>query len=232
MTRRPLVSVVLPVHNQANHISGVALAYAQWLDCLDLDWELLLVVNGSRDKSESACRIAARRHRGIKVMVLTAGGWGRAVRLGLKTARGGLLCYTNSARTSPQDLCCMILCAIMNPGNVVKASRKVRGALVRRAGSWLYNLECRRLLDIQHTWDVNGTPKVFPRVFDSLLKLKENGDLIDAEFNALCVAKDYPVMNVPVFEHARHGGSSTTHLMSAWRMYSGVLRLRRRLEGI
>jgi glycosyltransferase involved in cell wall biosynthesis len=227
--KRPLASVVLPVYNQADHIGPVVDAYVLWLSRLDADWELLLVVNGSKDRSEAVCRAAARRHKGIRVLVSGPGGWGLAVRLGLEAARGALLCYTNSARTSPQDLSTVLLSGIMHPDRVVKAGRTVRGDLRRKLGSWLYNLECRCLLGVG-TWDVNGTPKVFPRAFAALLALQEDGDLIDAEFNAVCAREAYPVLEVPLFAQPRHGGRSTTSLRSAWRMYQGAWRLSRRLR--
>ena len=44
----------------------------------------------------------------------------------------------------------------------MKANRKIRDNWRRRLGSLLYNLECRALFDLAN-WDINGTPKVFPR---------------------------------------------------------------------
>lgn len=226
--KRPLASVILPVYMQGDHIASVAENYALWLDRLDLDWELLLVVNGSSDDSEAQCRLAARRHKGIRVLVSKAGGWGLAVRLGIEAAKGSILCYTNSARTPPQDLCLLLMHGVLNPACAVKASRLARGPL-RKLGSWLFNLECRWLLGTK-SWDVNGTPKVFARGLKPLLKLQENGDLIDAEFCALCTAKGIELLEVPLQWGARRSGSSTTGLKTARRLYGGVLRLRRSLE--
>ena len=56
----------------------------------------------------------------------------------------------------------MLLYAAAYPNVVVKANRKIREHWTRRLGSLLYNLECRALFDLSN-WDVNGTPKVFPR---------------------------------------------------------------------
>jgi hypothetical protein len=52
----------------------------------------------------------------------------------------------------------------------VKANRKIRDHWSRRLGSLLYNLECRALFDLS-VWDVNGTPKVFPRSCDRAAQL-------------------------------------------------------------
>src|SRR5262249_19263372 len=141
-------------------------------------YELVLVCNACRDASVETCRELARTMP-CNVIDSERGGWGLAVRLGLAEAKGELLCYTNSARTTAADLSLLLLYATVNPGVVVKANRKIRESWRRRLGSLLYNIECRALFDL-NVWDINGTPKVFPRGFDKLLALKSDGDLIDA----------------------------------------------------
>ena len=152
------------------------------------------------------------------------GGWGLAVRLGLARAEGRILCYTNSARTAPQELMLMLLYAVAYPEVVIKANRKIREGVTRRLGSLLYNLECRALFDLSY-WDINGTPKVFPRSFARLLRLTRDDDLVDLEFNRICREAEYPVIEVPVFSSRRHGGKSTTGFGSAFRMYWGAIEM-------
>ncbi len=160
-----LISIVLPVHNQADHIGSIVEGFQQALARISNPVEFVLVVNGSSDRSLEVSSALAATNPSVRVINSAKGGWGLAVRLGLQAAQGDLLCYTNSARTTSQDLILLLLYAIANPGNVIKANRKVRESWQRRFGSLLYNLECRALFDFPY-WDVNGTPKVFPRAFD------------------------------------------------------------------
>jgi hypothetical protein len=118
----------------------------------------------------------------------------------------------------------LLLYARTFPDVVVKANRKIRERWTRRLGSLLYNLECRALFDLS-SWDVNGTPKVFPRSFAKLLALTRDDDLIDAEFSWICRREGYRMLEVPIFSSRRHGGTSTTTLLSAVRMYAGAYRL-------
>jgi hypothetical protein len=85
------------------------------------------------------------------------------------------------------------------------------------------------LFDLPY-WDVNGTPKVFHRDLSKLTELRRDDDLIDLEFNAICRAQGYPVLEVPIFSTTRRSGRSTTGIKSAWRMYAGAYRLRRELK--
>lgn len=219
-----LVSIILPVHNQQEHIESVVRAYLAALGDVPAPCELILVTNACRDSSPEICdRLAAEDER-VRHEPIEQAGWGAAVRAGIAVARGDLLCYTNSARTTPQILTLLLLYATVYPDVVVKANRRIRDSKRRRLGSLLYNLECRALFDLS-VWDVNGTPKVFPRSFDRLLALERDDDLIDAEFVAVCREADYPVIEVPILATVRYGGRSTTGYGSAARMYAGALRL-------
>jgi glycosyltransferase involved in cell wall biosynthesis len=224
-----LVSIILPVCNQADHIDRIIDEYEAALTGLPRPHELILVVNGSRDQSLEVCRALEARNPSLRVLSSPRGGWGLAVKLGLEASRGDILCYTNSARTSAQDLMLLLLYATVYPDVVIKANRKIREKLSRRIGSLLYNLECRTLFDLSY-WDVNGTPKVFPRKFDKLLGLRRDDDLIDAEFNVICRRMEYPMVEVPIFSTRRHGGRSTTNFRSAFRMYWGAYQLWREMN--
>jgi glycosyltransferase involved in cell wall biosynthesis len=223
-----LISIILPVYNQADHIESVVREYDQALSKVPRKREFLLVINNCRDNSLQVSEALAKELRNVRVLHTRQGGWGLAVKLGLREAQGELLCYTNSARTVGQDLALMLLYSIAYPDVIVKADRKIRDSWWRRLGSLSYNLECRALFDMA-TWDVNGTPKVFPRNFSKLLNLSEDGDLIDAEFSAICRHENYPVIEVPILSSRRHGGKSTTGFGSAFRMYWGAYRLSKRL---
>jgi glycosyltransferase involved in cell wall biosynthesis len=230
MTTGPLISVVLPVYNQADHIAAVLDGYRLALQKANLSFELLVVVNGKRkDDSQAICAALEAQHGCIRTLVIDEGGWGRAVRHGLAHAHGDLLCFTNSARTTADDLLLLLLYGVTHPDVVVKANRRIRESLRRRAGSLLYNLESRALFDLS-VWDINGTPKVFARRFEPLLRLTRDDDLLDLEFNVICRREGYSIIEVPLFSTSRRGGRSTTDYGSALRMYLGALEMKRKIE--
>jgi glycosyltransferase involved in cell wall biosynthesis len=223
-----LASIVLPVHNQADHLEALVREYREVLSRLPMRHQIVLVPNACRDDTPEICRRMAANEREIHVVELAQGGWGRAVRAGLATAEGDLLCYTNSARTSPQMLSLALLYATANPDVVIKAQRRIRDNWRRQIGSLIYNLECRMLFGLA-SWDINGTPKAFPRAFGKLLELNSDDDLIDAEFVVTCRRAGYPMVEVPSTITVRHGGASTTNFSSALRMYNGAYALRQQM---
>jgi glycosyltransferase involved in cell wall biosynthesis len=219
-----LTSVVLPVHNQADHIRAVVAGYVDALDRLERPYEILLVTNGCTDASVEVCAELESAVAAVRTLDLPVGGWGRAVKAGLTAARGDILCYTNCARTTPEMLSLLLIYEQAYPHVVLKANRKIRDNWRRRLGSLIYNLECRALFDLP-VWDINGTPKLFPRTFHRLLELERDDDLIDLEFVVACRKEEYPVLEVPLLATQRHGGRSTTNYASAVRMYWGAYQL-------
>lgn len=224
-----LVSIILPVHNQADHIGSIIDGYVSEMSSQMADIEFILIANACTDNSVAVCQEMADKNPNIKVIEIEKPGWGNAIKVGLQKVSGDLICYTNSARTSPEVLRTVLEYSLIFPNVVVKVNRKIRDGLRRRLGSLLYNLECRMLFD-SPVWDINGTPKVFPRKFTPLLNLSREDDLIDAEFVALCRQYDYPILEVPVLSTRRHGGKSTTNYGSAVKMYLGALFLWRQFK--
>jgi glycosyltransferase involved in cell wall biosynthesis len=212
------------VYSQAAHISAIVRSYVAALEDIGRPYELVLAVNGDADQSLAVCQSLGRTFPQVRVIHDPQPAWGRAVKAGLRAARGDLLCYTNAARTSAADLRLLLVEAMAHPGSVVKAIRRVRESWQRRLGSLMYNGECRLLLGLS-TWDVNATPKVFSRAHTALLTLRRDDDLLDAEFLFTCAREGYPVLEVPVFVTRRQGGTSTTGYKSAVRMYTGAYQL-------
>jgi glycosyltransferase involved in cell wall biosynthesis len=220
-----LVSIILPVHNQEDHINQVVEELLVALKRLPDQHELILVPNACRDRSLDICNELSNRFENVRTHAIAdRGGWGLAVRHGIEQASGNVICYSNSARTAPEVLLLALMYGAAYPEVVIKVNRKIRDGWQRRLGSLLFNLECRAFFDLP-TWDINGTPKLFPRKFGHLLNLTRDDDLIDAEFNAICRRQGYPIIEIPILQNDRHGGKSTTTYKSAVRMYWGAFQL-------
>jgi len=224
-----LISVILPVCNQHMDITDLQ-EYARALAELKSPFELLPIVSGDRrDDFLEICNTVSRRETGIRVISLETEGWGRAVQCGLAEARGDLICYANASNTSPQDLQRVLRYALSHPDDVIKANRRIHDGIMPRLGSLLYVAECRWLFDLPY-WDINGTPKVFPRKLSKLLALKSQDDVVDLEFEVVCRREGYRVLEVPLPTIARDAVRQTTNLISAWHMYVGAYRLWRQMQ--
>ena len=164
----PRISVILPVYNQADHIGPVIDGYRTALESANLSFELLPIVNGKRkDSSAEICSALADAHPSIRTFVIDEGGWGRAVRHGLAQARGEILCFTNTARTTADDLLLLLLYGVTHPDVVVEGEPPDSREPAPARGVAALQPRVPRAFDLS-AWDVNGTPKVFPRRFEPL----------------------------------------------------------------
>ncbi len=223
------VAIILPVYNQESHVEIIYKNYIAKLNEEDFSYELIFVVNGSRDGSYEKCRSLANINKNIKAYELKESGWGRAVKYGIEKADADLIAYTNSARTQIDDLITTIKFAKVDGNTVVKTNRIIRESFIRRLGSVIYNFENRNFFNTA-IWDVNGTPKVFPRHIIKNMEILCENDLIDAELMARCRKENITIIEVPVYSTGRISGKSTTNLRSAMKMYFGLIKLKRRLD--
>src|SRR4051812_35084481 len=69
-----LVSVVLPIHNQADHVESVVTRYEAALSAIDLPFELLLVLNACGDRSPEICEALAAANRSVRLVQTDRGG--------------------------------------------------------------------------------------------------------------------------------------------------------------
>ncbi len=214
-----LISILLPVHNQADHISRVVTEHCTRLKTLPVAFELILIPNGCSDQTESLCSELAQTLPGVRTITSKEAGWGQAIKVGIENANGDLLCYASSARISSQDLYEHVRIALRSPYTVVKSSRMSQDNWLRQLGSRSYNWFCRMLFNIE-TRDVNGTPKSFPKSFSKLLTISQNGYLVDVEFNLICAQNNYPIREFPIEATPRHGGTSSTSLFTAFKLFS------------
>lgn len=223
------IDIILPIYNQESHIPLIYKEYATALEKEDIQFRLLFVINGSKDKSYNTAQKIALQDSRILAFELKESGWGRAVKFGIEQASAPLVCYTNSARTHIQDIIKTIKYAEIDDRTVVKANRIIREKFLRRLGSVLYNFENRYFFDTA-IWDVNGTPKIFHKKRLDEIEIVSVDDLIDAEIMAKMHLNKLTILEVPVYDSKRISGKSTTNIRSAIKMYLGLIKLKKMIQ--
>lgn len=221
------LSLVCPVHNQADHVVSVIQSYIDTLKPITPNFEIIPVVNASRDESEALIVEHFGGDARVQPIVTPTPGWGNAVIVGIEAARGKQICYTNSSRTTGDELASIINAHANSENTLTKAQREARRPWYRIVGSALYNLEGRVLFGIK-VKDVNGTPKVMDRAGFEEIPLTERGDFVDLELLYRCTQRGVHIQNIPMPARDRLGGKSTTGMKTAIRLLTGapVRRLR------
>ncbi len=90
--REPLVSVIIPIHNEAKILLEQVYAIMETMDKqVDFDYELILVENGSTDGTSALANGVAKENRRVRTIHLPLPNYGSALKEGMLQSRGRLL---------------------------------------------------------------------------------------------------------------------------------------------
>lgn len=198
---RPVLSVVIPLHNEALVLNGVLTALIPNLAELTEDFELLLVENGSRDQTAALCIDWARSESRIRALRIECTDYGMALRRGIAEARGEFVL------TEEIDICDASFhraaLALVRAGtDLVVASKahpnsRDRRPLPRRLATFLFNSTLRLTLGFRGS-DTHG-PKMFrrERVAPIALACHLEGDLFATEWVLSTIREGFAVQEFP-----------------------------------
>ncbi len=226
----PFISTIIPLLKAKEYdIGGLVDGYVAVLQNLKVKWELILILEESNRSRiiESLGSINEQVH----LLFTPTADWGAAVKMGLEKANGDILSYSNWLSTSPENLRVILSTALANPDVVIKATRRMHRHWLRRVGGALYSLECQYLFDLPY-WDVNATPRAFPRRFEKLMKLQSRGFLMETEFCIVCQRASYQVLEVPIRIPQRYPRLSISGWVVDAKLYYGAYKLYRELAKI
>ncbi|MDX2162731.1 MAG: glycosyltransferase family 2 protein [bacterium] len=88
MSTRPLLSIVIPAHNEEHRLPPSLAKIDAFLKTQPFESEVVIVENGSADRTTEVAQAFARDHAYVRVMSVTTRGKGLAVKAGMLAARG------------------------------------------------------------------------------------------------------------------------------------------------
>jgi glycosyltransferase involved in cell wall biosynthesis len=208
-------SLVMPCYNEEASLPGSIPPLSEVLAKQGLACEIVLVNNGSTDRTaEVIDELAARGLPVTRVDVERNEGYGHGILTGLKAARGryrGFMCA--DGQIAPEDVA-RLLWAVQRagPGALVKVRRLTRSdGLFRWFQSRMFNLLCLVLFRTLTT-DVNGTPKMMERRVWERMDLCSKDWFIDAEVMLKSRRLGLDLVEVPVEFMPRQAGRSWVNL--------------------
>lgn len=207
MTGKLKLSVVIPAYNEEKRIVGTIVSLRDYFDSLPLDWDLLLVDDGSSDRTAEVCREAFGRRDGLKVVKHPRNmGKGAAVRTGMLAAAGDYAIFMDADFSTPVTEFGKFLPLIGEGRPVLIGSRKMPGASVEKRQPFLREFFGRGFTSLSNTLlgtdysDFTCGFKCFSRgaareIFSR--QLIDNWSY-DAEILYLSRRLGFPVVEIPV----------------------------------
>ena len=97
----PLLSLVIPAYNEAARIVPTLEEAVASLEALDIAWQVLVVDDGSSDRTRVLAEAFARRYPAIQIESLPHRGKASAVSHGFRVAAGDLILFSDADLATP-----------------------------------------------------------------------------------------------------------------------------------
>lgn len=225
------ISVFFPCYNEQDNITRVVEQALTVLEKLNADFEVIIVNDGSSDRTgQIADEIAGQKNRVKVVHHGTNLGYGAALQSGFKAATKELVFYTDGDGQFDINEMPPLL-GLMEKYDIVSCYRLNRqDNLIRKINGWCWTrLVC--LLFGMKIRDIDCAFKLYKReIFDNI-KVVSTGALIDAEILARAVRKGYRVTQQGIHHYPRTAGAQTgANLRVILRAFKELLRLRSQIR--
>lgn len=228
----PLLSLIIPAYNEETRLPATLTRISDAMEARGEPYEVLVVVNGSTDRTADVVKAAGDRDGNIRLIVTPLAGKGRAVRIGVTEARGDRIVFADADLSTPIDEVIGLTEQLDDRYQVVIASREGSGA--RRVGEpymrhlmgRIFNLLVQALA-VPGIQDTQCGFKAFSRraARDVFSRQRIVGFGFDVEVLFVARKLGYGIREIPVtWEYA--ASSRVDPFKDTVRMFRDVLRVR------
>ncbi len=221
------ISLVLLFYNEEENVLRVVNELRAVLTGAGFNFNLVLVDNGSRDRTpELIRRLAGDDPRLTPVTVTDNLGFGWGVISGLAAAEGAWVGYMGGDGQVEPDEVVRLLELTGSGFDLIKVRRRERqDGFVR---SWISNVYVMMtcLVFGLPFYDVNATPRIFRREWLEKFRLASKDWFLDAELLIKAHLLGLSVREVPIVFRKREGGSSNVNLATIFEFLVNIARFR------
>jgi glycosyltransferase involved in cell wall biosynthesis len=225
------LSVFLPCYNEADNIERVAGQAIAVLENIGVDYELVIVDDGSRDGTGQAADRIAAENESVKVIHHPMNlGYGAALQSGFRAATKELVFYTDGdGQFDIKEMPALL--PLMREYDIVSCFRiNRRDNIIRKINAWCWT----RLVNIlfgMRIRDIDCAFKLYRReIFDDI-EMSSKGALIDTEILAQAVRRGYRVAQRGVHHYPRTAGAQTgANIKVILRAFRELFRLYKRIR--
>lgn len=227
----PLLSIIIPAYNEENRLPGSMKAIIDWMQTVSYPVEVIIVENGSHDRTTEVAESFAQKHPNIRV-IHSEKGKGAAVRAGIDVGAGEYLFICDSDLSMPIAEVEKFLPPQLEDYDVAIGSREAPGAHrfnepgYRHLMGRVFNLIVRTMA-IPGIHDTQAGFKMFKReaAYEIFAYQTITGWTFDVE--ALYIARKLgkKIVEVPINWYFDED-SRVDPLKDTWHMFADVLTIR------
>ena len=204
----PRLSLVFPVFDEEDNVGPLLEAALALAPRLATPFEIVVVDDGSRDRSPAIVATLCRRDPRVRLLRHPANrGYGAALRSGLRAARGELVFFTDADLQFDLAELATLLAHADACDLVVGYRAPRRDPWRRRALAWGHRLVVRALFGLA-VRDIDCAFKVFRRPVIEALPLASIGAFVNTELLLRARRAGFRIREVPVTHRPRVAGRS------------------------
>lgn len=231
------LSVVLPAFNEEKNIKGAIEDALSYLKTIGDEWEIIVINDGSEDKTGLIAEKFGQRKPRIKVIHhLQNEGYGRSLKDGFSASRFDHIFFTDSDRQFDlKALDVMLPLAKTGVVDLVIGYRvKRQDPFLRKFLSWGYNSLVGLLFNLSLK-DIDCAFKIFKKSVFEKIKIESTNFFVNTEILAKAKFFNFKILEVSVPHFPRRAGKSSISpkfipltLKELWRIYRSLRKLKNR----
>ena len=229
----PFLSIVIPAHNEEKRLPNTLGQIFHFLENQDLSYEVVVVENGSTDRTYEIAKEYTDRHENFRVVRNSQRGKGLAVRRGMKEATGQYLFLCDADLSMPIKEIRKFLPQKLTEVDIAIASREAPGSVrynepqYRHLTGRVFNTLIR-LLVLPGLQDTQcGFKCIRAGVADDILPYQTlTGWAFDVELLYIARRHGYKVVEIPIHWYF-NADSKISVLRDSLRMFLDLLQIRR-----
>jgi glycosyltransferase involved in cell wall biosynthesis len=225
------ISIFFPCYNEQENVARTVEKALDVVGKLNIDFEVIVVDDGSADKTGQIADGIAGRDGRVKVVHHKHNlGYGAALQSGFKTATKELVFYTDG--DGQFDISEMPpLLALMEQYDIVSCYRlNRRDPIIRKINGWCWTRLICLMFGLKIR-DIDCAFKLYKREIFDKIELSSTGALIDAEILARAVRKDYRITQKGVHHYPRTSGEqSGANIRVVLRAFKELFKLQSRIR--
>jgi glycosyltransferase involved in cell wall biosynthesis len=225
------LSVFFPCYNEEENVERTTLAALDACRRITTDFEIIIVNDGSRDRTGEIAERLSREHPEVRVVHNNPNqGYGGALQAGFRAATRPWVFYTDGDGQFDFNEIPKLL-ELRDRYDIVSAYRIDRkDPFVRKFNAWGWTTLCNFLLGTRLR-DIDCAFKLYPRKLFDEIEMWSKGALIDAEVLAKASRLGYRIGQIGVHHYPRVAGQQTgASLKVIARAFKELFKLRKRIR--
>jgi 1,2-diacylglycerol 3-alpha-glucosyltransferase len=227
------ISIIFPAYNEEDNIAKAVGQAVQCMQLLFRDWEVIVVDDGSRDKTgEIIDGLAEQNPRVIALHHTTNQGYGAALKTGILQASKELIFFCDSDLQFHLSELVLPLTWIEQYDIVIGYRSKRQDPLHRRLNAFGWNTLVRLLLGLK-VKDIDCAFKLFRGVVFQAIQIDAVGAMVNTDILVQAIRMGFKIKEIPVTHFPRLQGKQTgANLRVVLKAFRELFGLYRKLRNI